>query len=68
MLVDLLSALSLEKTVIKLDEQKRSRNVTVEEWPPLPDDSWKWKLSNPAKELEEHLNTLIEKFLIFRKS
>jgi hypothetical protein len=68
MIPDEITALSLEKTVKKIDEQKKNKNITVEEWPPLPDDSWKWKLSNPAKELEEQLNALIRKFLIFRKS
>jgi len=63
-----ISTESLEKTVEKLDEERKRHNIAIEEWPQLPHGNWKWKLSNPAKELEAELNALIWRFLRFRKS
>ena len=39
----------------------------VEEFPPLPHKSWRWKLSLPAKELEHEFIVLIKRYLQFRK-
>lgn len=39
----------------------------VEEFPPLPHKSWRWKLSLPAKELEHEFIFLVKRYLSFRK-
>ena len=56
---------ALDKLVKKVDDKRKG---PAEEWPQLPDESWKWKLSPAAKELERELNILIQRFLLFRKS
>ena len=46
---------------------ERDQEEDVEEFPPLPHDSWRWKLSGPAKELEHEFIFLVKRYLRFRK-
>ena len=45
----------------------KDKEGDVEEFPPLPHKSWRWKLSLLAKELEHEFIFLIKRYLRFRK-